>query len=129
MPQSASRPRSLLTSTVSDLSQVAGGASPHSASASSSLGTGLPSSVLKIAAAIADGLGKRLEPEVLGQYRSGDIRHCYADTTLAEHLLGFRAQIPFARGMEDLLAWLEAQEARDDVDAAHEALVARGLAR
>ncbi len=93
------------------------------------VGTGLPTSVLQIAAAIADGLGKRLEPEVLGQYRAGDIRHCYADTTLAEQLLGFRAQIPFARGMEDLLAWLEAQEARDDVDAAHAALVARGLAR
>ena len=39
-PASASRPRSLLTSTVSALSQVAGGASPQSASASSSRGTG-----------------------------------------------------------------------------------------
>jgi hypothetical protein len=31
--------------------------------------------------------------------------------------------------MRDLLAWLEGQEAVDGVDAAREALVARGLAR
>jgi hypothetical protein len=31
--------------------------------------------------------------------------------------------------MEGLLAWLEGQEASDTVDAAREALVARGLAR
>jgi dTDP-L-rhamnose 4-epimerase len=93
------------------------------------VGTGVPTSVLELAGAIADGLGRRGEPEVLGQYRAGDIRHCYADTTLAEQLLGFRAEIPFASGMADLLAWLEAQDARDQVDEAHAALVARGLAR
>jgi len=31
--------------------------------------------------------------------------------------------------MQDLLAWLEGQEAEDSVDVAREALVARGLAR
>jgi len=46
-PLSASRPRSLLASTVSAFSQVAGGASPQSASASSSRGTGLPCSATK----------------------------------------------------------------------------------
>jgi dTDP-L-rhamnose 4-epimerase len=93
------------------------------------VGTGVPTSVLELVAAIAGGLGKHVEPDVLGQYRAGDIRHCYADTTLAEQMLGFRAEIPFSRGMEDLLGWLEAQEARDQADAAHAALVARGLAR
>jgi dTDP-L-rhamnose 4-epimerase len=93
------------------------------------VGTGVPTSVLELAAAIADGLGKRVEPEVLGHYRAGDIRHCYADTALAEELLAFRAEIRFSDGMEDLLAWLEAQEARDQVDAAHAVLVARGLTR
>jgi hypothetical protein len=53
----------------------------------------------------------------------------YADTTLAGELLGFWAAIPFAHGTEDLPARLEAQEASDQVDAAHQALVARGLAR
>jgi dTDP-L-rhamnose 4-epimerase len=93
------------------------------------VGTGRPTSVLDVADVIASGLGKSLEPEVVNQYRAGDIRHCYADTSRAEKLLGFRAEIPFEVGMQDLLAWLETQEASDSVDAAREALVARGLAR
>jgi dTDP-L-rhamnose 4-epimerase len=93
------------------------------------LGTGVPTSVLDVARVIARGLGREIEPEVVEQYRAGDIRHCYADPRLAEELLGFRAEIPFESGMQDLLAWLEGQEAADSVDAAREALVARGLAR
>ena len=65
----------------------------------------------------------------MNEYRAGDIRHCYAETQLANELLGFRAEIPFEAGMQELLAWLEGQEAADSVDAAREALVARGLAR
>jgi dTDP-L-rhamnose 4-epimerase len=93
------------------------------------VGTGRPTSVNDVARVIAQGLGKEIEPEVVNQYRAGDIRHCYADTQLANELLGFRAEIPFEAGMEELLAWLEGQEAADSVDAAREALVARGLAR
>jgi dTDP-L-rhamnose 4-epimerase len=93
------------------------------------LGTGAPTSILEVAHTIGRGLGKELEPEVAGQYRAGDIRHCYADTRRAEELLGFRAEISFADGMRDLLEWLEGQHAEDAVEAAREALVARGLAR
>ena len=93
------------------------------------VGTGVPTSVVEVARTIARGLGKEIEPEVVGKYRAGDIRHCYADPGLAEELLGFRAEIPFEAGMQDLLQWLEGQEAEDSVDAASEALAARGLAR
>ncbi len=93
------------------------------------VGTGVPTSIVQVAHVIAAGLGKQIEPEIIHQYRAGDIRHCYADTKLAQDLLGFRAGIPFERGMDDLLAWLQGQEASDSVDAAREALVARGLAR
>jgi dTDP-L-rhamnose 4-epimerase len=93
------------------------------------LGTGRPTSIIDVARTIAGGLGKDTEPEVVEQYRAGDIRHCYADTRLAEQLLGFRAEIAFEDGMRDLLAWLEGQEAVDAVDTAREELVARGLAR
>jgi dTDP-L-rhamnose 4-epimerase len=93
------------------------------------VGTGVPTSIAAVAETIARGLGKDIEPELVGKYRAGDIRHCYADTSLAKELLGFRAEIPFEAGMQDLLAWLEGREAEDSVDAAREALVARGLAR
>jgi len=82
-----------------------------------------------VAETIARGLGKEIAPELVAKYRAGDIRHCYADTRLAQQLLGFQAEIPFEAGMQDLLAWLEGQEAADSVDAAREALAARGLAR
>ena len=93
------------------------------------VGTGVATSVVEVAHVIGAGLGKQIEPEVRNEFRAGDIRHCYADTRLAEQLLGFRAEIPFEAGMRELLAWLEGQEAADSVDAAREALVARGLAR
>jgi dTDP-L-rhamnose 4-epimerase len=93
------------------------------------LGTGVPTSVLDVARTIATGLGKEVEPEIAELFRAGDIRHCYADTRLAEDLLGFRAEIPFAAGMRDLLDWLEGQRAADAVEAARDALVTRGLAR
>ncbi len=93
------------------------------------VGTGRPTSVLDLAHVIAAGLSKDIEPEIVNQYRAGDIRHCYADPRLAEELLGFRAEIDFESGMRDLLAWLETQEASDSVDVAREALAARGLAR
>src|SRR5436190_6674282 len=94
-----------------------------------SVGTGVPPSIAAVAETIARGLGKEIAPEVVNEFRAGDIRHCYADTQLANELLGFRAEIPFEAGMQELLAWLEGQEAADSVDAAREALVARGLAR
>jgi dTDP-L-rhamnose 4-epimerase len=93
------------------------------------LGTGRATSILEVARTIAAGLDKEIEPEIVEQYRAGDIRHCFADTRLAQDRLGFRAEIGFEDGMRDLLAWLEGQEAVDAVDAAREALVARGLAR
>jgi dTDP-L-rhamnose 4-epimerase len=93
------------------------------------VGTGTPTSIIEVARMIAEGLGKDVEPEIRNEYRAGDIRHCYADTRLADDLLGFRAEIPFESGMQELLSWLEGQEAADSVDAAREALVARGLAR
>jgi dTDP-L-rhamnose 4-epimerase len=93
------------------------------------VGTGVPTSVVDVARTIAQGLGKDIELELVDKYRAGDIRHCYANPRLAAELLGFRAEIPFAEGMQDLLAWLDGQEAEDSVDAAREALVARGLAR
>jgi dTDP-L-rhamnose 4-epimerase len=93
------------------------------------VGTGRATSVLDVARVISEGLGKQIEPEIVNQYRAGDIRHCYADPRLAEELLGFRAEVAFGDGMQELLAWLETQEASDSVDAARQALVARGLAR
>lgn len=93
------------------------------------LGTGRVSTVLDVADAIASGLGVEIEPEINGQYRAGDIRHCYADPSRARELLGFEARVTLKEGMRDLVDWLRGQEAVDRVDEATSALVTRGLAR
>ena len=93
------------------------------------LGTGRPTTVLDVAAALANGLGVDLEPEIPGRFRAGDIRHCYADPTRARELLGFQAAVPFERGMADLVRWVADQEAEDGVESAAAELITRGLAR
>jgi dTDP-L-rhamnose 4-epimerase len=93
------------------------------------LGTGRVSTVNDVADALSKGLGVELEPERTEQYRAGDIRHCYADTALAEKVLGFRAQVALEDGMRDLIEWLRGQEAVDRVETAAGELAARGLAR
>jgi dTDP-L-rhamnose 4-epimerase len=93
------------------------------------LGTGRPVTVREIAGVLSDGLRVEIEPEVTGQYRAGDIRHCFADATRAEELLGFKAKTSLEDGMADLVSWLTEQEAVDRVESATSELVARGLAR
>jgi len=91
------------------------------------LGTGTPSTVDDIARLLAEGLGVDLEPERTARYRAGDIRHCYADTTRAEELLGFRARVELETGIGELVEWLAGQQAVDRVDAATSELTVRGL--
>lgn len=93
------------------------------------LGTGHPSTVDDVARVLAHGLGVDESPEWTGQYRAGDIRHCFADPTLARELLGFEASVTLEQGMTDLLAWLAHQSAVDRVDQATGELAARGLTR
>ena len=93
------------------------------------LGTGRPTTVAEVARVISAGMGLDIEPEYRLQYRAGDIRHCFADPTEAERVLGFRAKTSFEDGMAELISWLEEQRANDQVDAATEELLARGLAR
>jgi dTDP-L-rhamnose 4-epimerase len=93
------------------------------------LGTGRPVTVNEIAAALSDGLGVDVEPERTEQFRVGDIRHCFADTTRAESVLGFRAKVDIHKGLSDLARWLVGREAADRVELATRELVERGLAR
>ncbi len=68
-----------------------------------------------------------IEPEVTGRYRVGDIRHCFADISLAREVLGFEPQVSFEQGLDELAGWLETQiDAPEAADARAE-LQQRGL--
>jgi dTDP-L-rhamnose 4-epimerase len=93
------------------------------------LGTGRRCTINDVARILGEGLKVTDEPKRLQQYRAGDIRHCFADVTAAQELLGFRAATSLEDGMNDLLQWLLSQEADDRVDQATTELTRRGLAR
>jgi dTDP-L-rhamnose 4-epimerase len=90
---------------------------------------GRSASVLEIAEALTRVLGKEIEPELTGKFRAGDIRHCFADVTLARESLGFDAEVELEVGMAELAGWLEGQVATDRFEEAAEELTQRGLAR
>jgi dTDP-L-rhamnose 4-epimerase len=91
------------------------------------VGSGESVTVLEIAERLARILDVDIEPEALGRWRAGDIRHCFADITRARELLGYEPQVDLETGMRDLAEWLAGQVAVDRVDAATEELSSRGL--
>jgi dTDP-L-rhamnose 4-epimerase len=93
------------------------------------VGTGKPLSVVDVSNLIAKGLGKNLEPQVVGKYREGDIRHCVADISKAKELLGYEPKVSLEGGMQELLAWVSEQQATDMVTQATSELSARNLVR
>ncbi|MBO9534800.1 MAG: NAD-dependent epimerase/dehydratase family protein [Solirubrobacteraceae bacterium] len=67
--------------------------------------SGTPRSVLDMAEALARAAGAGApQPEVVGGYRLGDVRHVFADPSQASELLGFTAQEDFDAGMAELFA-------------------------
>lgn len=101
---------------------------PEAADQVLNVGSGRQYTVLEIAHAMAEVLGREeIEPEITGNYRVGDIRHCFADITLARRVLGYEPTMPFEQGLIELASWLEGQVACDRVAEARAELAARGL--
>jgi dTDP-L-rhamnose 4-epimerase len=92
------------------------------------VGSGRACTVREVAARLARVLGKEhIEPEIVGKYRVGDIRHCFSDIGKARRVLGYAPQVTLDDGMAELAAWLESQAAVDRVAQASAELTARGL--
>lgn len=93
------------------------------------VGTGRATSVKEISQLLARGLGKDIQPEIVGKYREGDIRHCVADITKARSLLGYAPKVTLEKGLEELLGWVSKQKADDKVQAATAELAAHSLVK
>jgi len=92
------------------------------------LGSGQRFSVREVAARMAAVLGKDdIEPTITGQYRVGDIRHCFADISRARETLGYEPEIGFEAGLTELASWLEAQDRVAPAADASSELSLRGL--
>ena len=92
------------------------------------VGSGRAVTVLEVASTLAGVLGTEVEAQVVGKYRVGDIRHCFADISLAREVLGYEPRVTFEEGMQELVGWLQEQERPEDHVETHAAeLAARGL--
>jgi dTDP-L-rhamnose 4-epimerase len=94
------------------------------------VGVGKPVSILSMCASLSRALGRGdVEPNVTGEFRSGDIRHCYADVSRAKSLLGWEARVSFEEGARELAEYAASQVPEDHTDAANEELRRLGLIR
>ena len=92
------------------------------------VGSGESVSVEEVAHRLADVLNRTsLEPEITGKFRVGDIRHCFADISLARAVLGYEPRVDMLDGLEELATWVGSQAATDRVDDAAAELEVRGL--
>lgn len=83
--------------------------------------------IIDLARSLADLLAPGVEPELTGEFRAGDIRHCYADTGAAEAALGFQASVALEQGLPELGEWVARQTVGERGDEALAELRSRGL--
>ncbi len=93
------------------------------------IGTGRKLTVLDVANVLIDKLGFKGESQIVNRFREGDIRHCYADISLAKGVLGYEPKIKFEDGIIDLVNWVKLQKAVDKVDFAIDILDKKGLTK
>jgi dTDP-L-rhamnose 4-epimerase len=92
------------------------------------VGSGVPTSVQDVADMLIKAFKGRSKTYVTGQYRVGDIRHCFADMTALRTAAGFAAGIPLEEGLADFAAWVGGQSLPEDgLDHANKVLIDRGL--
>jgi len=101
---------------------------PSEVSGVFNIGSGESRTIRDVARQLAATMGRReLAPEITGRYRTGDVRHCFADISRAREQLGFAPRVAFEEGLEELVDWLADATAIDRVDQATEELARRGL--
>jgi dTDP-L-rhamnose 4-epimerase len=93
------------------------------------VGTGRATSIAGLARLLGQALGVPRDPEIVGKFREGDIRHCVADIGKIRKVLGFEPTIPLEEGIQDLATWVRDQQAEDRVLQARAELEAKGLVR
>lgn len=92
------------------------------------VGSGRPTSVLEVATLLNEALAGASPIEITGQFRLGDIRHCYADLKALRTATGFQPAIGLEEGLRGFAAWVLSQPLPEDrLDEANRSLQARGL--
>ncbi len=91
------------------------------------VGCGNPIGIAEIGWMLARLCGKDIEPDIQGEFRKGDVRHCFADTSKIQRLLGWLPKVTFEEGLRELVEWSSQIVAEDRFEAATSELRAKGL--
>ncbi len=102
-------------------------AAPAAPGQAINIGSGRHYTIRAIAERMAAVLDRDIAPTITGKYRVGDIRHCFADISLAREVLGYQPQVGLEDGLRELAGWLQGQQATDRLGQARAELEARGL--
>ena len=78
------------------------------------VGTGVAIDVLTVAKTLCKYYGIDVPLTVSGNYRLGDIRHNFADITLAKNILGYNPRWTFDTGIKKFIEWVNLQELHTD---------------
>lgn len=92
------------------------------------VGSGVPTSILEIAQKLVAAFNGSSNIQVTGQYRLGDIRHCYADLTRIREQLNYEPEVSLEQGIAEFAAWVLSQPLPEDqLDKANRELKERNL--
>lgn len=92
------------------------------------VGSGVARPIGAIARTLAQLIGREdLAPTITGQFRKGDIRHCIADISRIQALLGFAPQTDWEQSLRELIAWASTAPSADRSEQADQELRAHSL--
>lgn len=78
------------------------------------IGTGVATDVLTVAKTLCEKYHKEVPITISGNYRIGDIRHNFANISLAKEILGYQPKWSFSEGITQFCNWVDRQEIQKD---------------
>ncbi len=78
------------------------------------VGCGTPITVLKVVETLMSELDMKVDVQISGKFRIGDIRHNFADITRLKKVLGYTPQTDFNLGIRKFVQWVKRQPVEED---------------
>lgn len=91
-----------------------GATAPSAAGGVFNVGSGVPTTVNQVVAALFEAFGTRVPTRISGNYRLGDIRHNIADTSRLREVLGYSPSIGFQEGVSRFVEWVLSEPVEGD---------------
>ncbi|MBN2327489.1 MAG: SDR family NAD(P)-dependent oxidoreductase [Candidatus Omnitrophica bacterium] len=91
------------------------------------VGSEKATSIREIALLLAEIYGVNIQPEITGQYRKNDTRHCTADISRIRAVLSFQPSVSLRQGLQEVVDWSRGVKAEDHFEKAARELSEKGL--